>query len=85
MSARVKLPVILFSSLGLVAMTSVSASARIVCSGDACWHVHEDYDYPPGAHVEIHPDNWHWREGEHFVFKEHPGRGYWEGGEWRGF
>ena len=25
------------------------------------------------------------REGEHFVRKEHPGRGYWQGGEWHNF
>ena len=25
---------------------------------------------------KIHPDTWKWGEGEHFVWKEHPGRGY---------
>ena len=61
-------------------------AARIVCNSDGdCWHAHEDYAFPPGVRVEVHPDNWRWHEGEHFVWKEHPGRGYWEGREWHNF
>jgi hypothetical protein len=85
MNTRSKLLVLAFSTLALLGLSSVGASARIVCSGMTCWHVHEDYDYPPGARVEIHPDNWRWRESEHFVWKEHPGRGYWEGERWNQF
>jgi hypothetical protein len=35
--------------------------------------------------VIIHPDDWRWREGEHHVWREHPGRGYWRGGAWAPF
>jgi hypothetical protein len=48
-------------------------------------HVHEEYAYPPSADVIIHPDDWRWREGEHHVWREHPGRGYWRGGAWAPF
>ena len=83
MNTRIKIATLAFSGLALLGLSSIPASARVVCSGDTCWHVQEDYDYPPGAHIVIHPDNWHWGANEHYVFKDHPGRGYWEGGEWR--
>jgi len=86
MPTRVKIVALMASAAALIGLLSLNASARIVCNADGdCWRVHEDYAYPPGARVEIHPDNWKWGEGEHFVWKEHPGRGYWEHGEWRGF
>ena len=85
MNTRSKIVAAALSGCAILALSSLTASARIVCSGDTCWHVHEDYAFPPGVHVEVHPDNWHWREGEHFVWKEHPGRGYWRDGEWRSF
>jgi hypothetical protein len=67
---------------GMLAFSAVSASAAIVCSGPVCWHAHESYDYPPDARVVVHPDDWRWRSGEHFVWKEHEGRGYWRGDRW---
>jgi hypothetical protein len=86
MNTRARLFVLAFSGLSLVAMSSLSASARIVCNEDGdCWHAHEDFAFPPGVHVEIHPDNWHWREGERHTWKEHEGRGYWHGGQWQPF
>jgi hypothetical protein len=86
MNIRAKLCVLVFSGLALVAVSSVSASARIVCNEDGdCWHAQEDYTFPPGVHVEIHPDNWHWKEGERHDWKEHEGRGYWHGGKWEAF
>jgi hypothetical protein len=44
----------------MLAFSSLSASAAIVCTGNVCWHTHERYEYPPGAHVTIHEDNWRW-------------------------
>ncbi len=85
MNTRSKIVVFAFSGLALVGLSSMNASARIVCSGDACWHVHETYNYPQSVRVEIHPADWHWKDGERFVWKEHPGRGYWEGDEWLTF
>jgi len=86
MDTRTKLVVSTFSGLALLGMSSLSVSARIVCNEDGdCWHVQEEYAFPPGVHIDIHPDNWRWKEGEHFTWKEHPGRGYWRHDEWRGF
>ena len=86
MNTRSKLVVLVFSGLALSAMSSLSASARIVCNEDGdCWHVQDEYVYPPSVHLSIHPDTWRWRDGERYAWKEHNGRGYWHGGEWRGF
>jgi hypothetical protein len=70
---------------GILAGSAFAASAAVVCSGAVCWHTHEAYDYPPGADVVVHPDDWRWGPHEHFVFHEHEGRGYWRGGHWIGW
>jgi hypothetical protein len=86
MNTSTKLALIPTAALALVSLSSLSASARIVCNEDgACWHVHEDYAYPPAAGVIIHPDDWRWRDGEHYAWREHAGRGYWRGGAWAPF
>jgi hypothetical protein len=86
MNTRTKLFVLASSGLSLLAMSSLSASARIVCNVDGdCWHVQQEYAFPQGAHVEIYPNDWHWKEGEHHAWKEHEGRGYWHGGQWEAF
>ena len=85
MNTRSKFFVLAASGLAVIGLSSMSARADIACSGDTCWHVHEAYHYPSGVHVEVHPDTWHWGPSEHFVVKEHPGRGYWGEGEWHEF
>jgi hypothetical protein len=67
---------------GVLTLSVMSASAAIVCSGRACWHTHESYDYPTGAHVVVHPDDWRWGPRAHFSWREHEGRGYWRGSRW---
>ena len=67
---------------GLLAMTSMGASAAIACSGNVCWHTHETYQYPPDSKVIIHRDNWKAGPRDHFSFREHEGRGYWRGDNW---
>ena len=67
---------------GMLAFLSVGASAEVVCSGSACWHTHDRYDYPPTAGVVVHPDEWRWGAGEHYAWREHEGRGYWHGDRW---
>jgi hypothetical protein len=67
---------------GLLAVSGVSASAAIVCSGRACWHTSESYEYPREGRVVVHPDNWHWGPREHFARREHEGRGCWRGSRW---
>ena len=86
MNTRAKLVAIVFSGLGLLAMSSLSASARIVCNEDGdCWHATTDYDYRPEFKLTVHPDDWKWKEGEKHAWREHEGRGYWHGGVWRDF
>ncbi len=65
---------------GVVGLSTLSASAAIVCSGNVCWHVQEMYEYPPAAGVIIHEDTW--KPGPGVTFREHPGRGYWRGDRW---
>jgi hypothetical protein len=67
---------------GVITFSAISASAAVVCRGSVCWHSHETYEYPAGAHVVIHPDDWKWGPREHFAWREHEGRGYWNGRRW---
>jgi hypothetical protein len=69
----------------VVATSTFSASAAIVCQGNVCWHTHEAYDFPHEAGVVVHEDNWHWGPKEKFSFREHEGRGYWRGEKWVGW
>jgi hypothetical protein len=66
----------------LLAIFAASASAAIVCAGRDCWHTTESYEYPKGAHVIVHPDDWSWGPKEPFRWREHEGRGYWRGSRW---
>lgn len=59
-------------------------SSVIVCNG-YCWHSVRRYDYPPNANVVIHPYNWRWHEGDRYAWREHSGRGFWQGDEWQTF
>jgi hypothetical protein len=67
---------------GMLAASTVGASAAIACSGNVCWHTHERFAYPPEARVVIHRDNWRWGPRERYIFREHEGRGYWRGDSW---
>jgi hypothetical protein len=72
-------------SAGVLAFSAMNASAAIVCNGNVCWHAHEAYEYPSDARVVVHPDDWRWGPRDHFVFREHEGRGYWRGDRWIGW
>jgi hypothetical protein len=65
---------------GALAVSTMTASAAIVCAGPVCWHTQERYEYPPSAGVIIHEDTW--RPGPGVKFREHEGRGYWSGDRW---
>jgi hypothetical protein len=67
---------------GAAAVGVGSASAAIVCTRDVCWHTREAYDYPPDAHVTVHPDSWKWGPSDHYTWREHEGRGYWRDDKW---
>jgi hypothetical protein len=65
---------------------ATTASARVVCNEDGdCWHVQSEYKYEPTFGLTIHPDEWKWKEGENHRWREHEGRGYWHGGDWKEF
>jgi hypothetical protein len=70
---------------GVLAFSGLTASAAIVCSGNECWHTHSMFRYPAEAHVIVHPDGWRWAPHDHFAWREHEGRGYWQGDTWRDF
>ena len=67
-------------SFGFVALSAMSASADIACSGNVCWHVQERYDYPRAARIVVHPDTWHMTR--RYRLREHEGAGYWRGRQW---
>lgn len=67
---------------GILAFSAVGASAAIVCSGNACWHVKDTYRYPSAARVVVHKDDWKWGAHEKYSWREHEGRGYWQGDRW---
>ena len=66
----------------VLAFSSIGASAAIVCKGHVCWHTTEALTYPPTARIVVHEDNWKWGPHERYGFREHEGRGYWEGRRW---
>ena len=73
-------------SVGALGLSFSSASARIVCNDEGdCWHTHTEYTYPPAVRLEVHPDDWKWKETEKHAWREHEGRGYWHSGAWVGF
>lgn len=60
-----------------------TAGADVVCNSEnICWHTHHHYDYKPEFGITVHPDSWTWGPTEHYVWKEHQGRGYWRNGVW---
>ncbi len=83
MNSRSSIVALALSAFGVLGLSSLNASAAIVCNNDGdCWHAQKEYVYPPAAHVVIHPDTWRWGSGQHYVWKEHEGPGYWRGGTW---
>jgi hypothetical protein len=66
-----------------LAVSALPASAAIVCNRDhECWHVRGRYAYRHEFGVVVHPDSWRWNRHEHYVWREHDGRGYWRHGVW---
>jgi len=69
-----------------LAFTATGASARIVCNAEGdCWHAKTEYNYEPTFRLKVYPDEWKWKEGERFRWREHEGRGYWRGDKWTEF
>jgi hypothetical protein len=73
-------------SAGVLVVGAGRASAEIACNGaGVCWHTQETYQYKPEFGVVVHPNNWQWSANEHYRWREHEGRGYWEGDTWHQF
>ena len=74
----------LLASGGLLAMIG-GAGARVVCNEDGdCWHNRSADVFPPALGLTIHDsDDWKWNDGEKRRWREHEGRGYWKGNDWR--
>jgi len=73
------------AAVGLTALvvSTVSASAAIACNAEGeCWHVNRHYVYRPEYGIVVHENSWRWGPSEHFVWREHTGRGYWRNGVW---
>lgn len=76
---------LVFGSLigaSVLALSAAGASAAIVCSDNACWHVKSTYQYPSEARVVVHKDDWKWGAKDKYSWREHEGRGYWHGDRW---
>ena len=83
MKSATKLAAAALLGLSAVALGATSASAAIACNAEgACWHVRHPYAYRPEFGVVVHPNNWRWGPHEHYVWREHAGRGYWRNGVW---
>jgi len=70
-----------------VTIEGYGPSSAIVCdqAGATCWHSVDRYDYPSGANVVVHPYDWQGDSGANYAWREHPGRGYWQGEQWQPF
>jgi hypothetical protein len=76
----------LMGASALALGSSSASAARIVCNDEGdCWHVKSDFDYRPEFRLTIHHDNWRWKQGENYRWREHAGRGYWHGNTWQDF
>jgi hypothetical protein len=73
-------------SVGGMALISTSASAAVVCNQDGdCWHTQTDYNYQPAFNLTVHENDWKWKEGDKHAWREHEGKGYWKGHDWKKF
>lgn len=86
MKTNLKLAVGAAALVGAVALSAVSASAAVVCNrANECWHVKSHYSYKPAWGITVHPSTWRWGANDHYVWREHAGRGYWRDGKWHRF
>ena len=67
-----------------LALSATAASAAVICNDEGdCWRVKEKRDYKPELKLRVYDDNWKWKEGEKYRWREAgTGHGYWRGGVW---
>jgi hypothetical protein len=73
----------LLLAAGAVTLSATAASAAVVCNSEGdCWHVRGRPSYGPELGLRIYGDNWRWKRGERYRWREHRGHGYWRNGVW---
>jgi hypothetical protein len=83
MKSIAKLAAVAAFSVATVAVSTISASAAIVCNGEGeCWHVRGRAAYKPEFGLTVHENNWKWGAGDKYRWREHEGHGYWRNGVW---
>jgi hypothetical protein len=83
MKSFAKLAAVAALSIGSLAISTLSASAAIVCNREGeCWHVRGRYEARPEFGLTVHENNWRWGAGDKYKWHEHEGRGYWRNGVW---
>ena len=59
-----------------LALTATASSAAVICNDEGdCWRVKEHRDYDPGLKLRVYDDNWKWKDGEKYRWRE-PGAGH---------
>jgi hypothetical protein len=73
-------------AVGCTLAFATSASADVVCNDEGdCWRVKEHRDYAPDLKLRVYGDDWKWKEGEKYRWREPgAGHGYYRGGLWIG-
>jgi hypothetical protein len=72
------------ASVAALLVGASAASAAVVCNGEGdCWRVKGKVEYKPELKLHIYDDNWKWKEGEKYRWRDAgPRHGYWRGGVW---
>ena len=76
--------ILALAGVAVLAIGAHSASAAVVCNEEGdCWKVTEQRNYEPSLKLQVHPDNWKWKEGEKYRWRESGrGHGYYRNGVW---
>jgi hypothetical protein len=71
-------------AVGVFILSVATASAAVVCNDEGdCWRVRGEPRYEPSLRLRIMPDDWRWKEGERYRWRElGHGHGYWRSGTW---
>ena len=87
MKHQIKTALSVLTSVGTLTTMTVGASAAVGCNHEGvCWHTNTDYNYKPEFSLSIHPnEDWKWNQNEKHSWREHDGRGYWQGDVWKQF
>jgi hypothetical protein len=77
---------LIMTAAAALTLSAGAASAAVVCNDEGdCWRVKERIEYKPELRLRVYDDDWKWKEGEKYRWREAgPGRGYWRGGVWVG-